>query len=111
MFFRSIVIALAFALASETAYAVELEVPPSASGGAYLTVYTNDFALTRDQRTVRNAKPRAVTVPVVEQLPGSREITRETASHKKLNAAEVEWALQVPAMGRVVLEYNVRTRF
>lgn len=61
--------------------------------------------------TVRNAKSNAVTVRLIEQLPGSWEITKESKSHRKLNAAEVEWPLQIPADSEVVLEYTVRTRF
>lgn len=72
---------------------------------------SDNITLTNWRVTVRNAKTRPVTVRVVEQLPGSWEITKETASHTKLNAAEVEWALEVPAKGQVVLEYSVRTRY
>ena len=72
---------------------------------------SDNITLTNWRVTVRNAKSRPVTVRVVEQLPGSWEITKETASHTKLNAAEVEWALEVPAKGQVVLEYSVRTRY
>ncbi len=72
---------------------------------------SDNITLTTWRITVRNAKSKAVTVRVVEQIPGSWEITKETAAHTKLNAAEAEWALQVPAKGQAVLEYSVRTRF
>jgi hypothetical protein len=60
--------------------------------------------------TVKNAKAKAVAVQVIEQMPGTWEVTRETLSHEKLNAAEAQWTVQVPAKGETVLEYNVRTR-
>ena len=72
---------------------------------------SDNITLTNWRVTVRNAKPHVVTVRVVEQLPGPWEITRKTVPHKKLNASEVEWALQAPAKGRAVVEYNIRTRF
>lgn len=71
---------------------------------------SDNITLTSWRVTVRNSKSDAVSVRVVEQLPGSWEITKESASHKKLNAAQVEWMLNVPARGQIVLEYTVRAR-
>jgi hypothetical protein len=72
---------------------------------------SDNITLSSWRVTIRNAKSSTVTVRVIEQLPGSWEITKETKTHKKLNAAEVEWPLQIPANGEAVLEYTVRTRF
>lgn len=72
---------------------------------------SDNITLTNWRLTVSNAKPRAVSVRLIEQLPGSWEITKESAPHTKLNAAEAEWTLEVPAKGKATLEYNVRTRF
>ena len=71
---------------------------------------SDNITLTSWRVTVHSAKSDPVVVRVVEQLPGSWEITKENASHKKLNAAQVEWALRVTAGGQTVLEYTIRTR-
>jgi hypothetical protein len=61
--------------------------------------------------TVKNAKPRAIKVRLIEPVPESWEISKESLPHKKSNAATVEWLLDVPAKGQTVLEYNVRSQF
>jgi len=71
---------------------------------------SDTIVITNWRVTVKNAKAKAVAVQVIEQMPGTWEVTRETLSHEKLNAAEAQWTVQVPAKGETVLEYNVRTR-
>lgn len=59
--------------------------------------------------TVKNAKARPVKVRVIEPMPSSWEITKESHPHKNANAGSTEWLLDVPAKGQAVLEYNVRS--
>ena len=61
--------------------------------------------------TLKNAKARPVKVRLIEPMPESWEITKESHPHKKSNAATVEWVLDVPAKGQVALEYNVKSQF
>lgn len=61
--------------------------------------------------TVQNAKPRPIKVRVIEPMPESWEITKESHPHKAGNAATAEWLLDVPAKGQTVLEYNVKSVF
>ncbi len=59
--------------------------------------------------TLKNAKARAVKVRVLEPMPASWEITKETHAHDASNAGTVEWVMDVPAKGQAVLEYNVKS--
>jgi hypothetical protein len=61
--------------------------------------------------TVKNAKSKPIKVRLVEPMPESWEISRESLPHKKANAGTVEWELDVPAKGQAVLEYNVKSTF
>ncbi len=61
--------------------------------------------------TVRNAKARPIKVRLIEPMPASWEITKETAPHTNPTAGSVEWLLDVPAKGQTVLEYNVKSTF
>lgn len=61
------------------------------------------------QVTIKNAKARPVKVRLVEAMPASWDITKESQPHKNANAANAEWLLDVPAKGQTVLEYNVKS--
>ena len=61
------------------------------------------------QVTIKNAKTRPVKVRLVEAMPASWEITKESQPHKSANAATAEWLLDVPPKGQTVLEYNVKS--
>ncbi|MBY0509668.1 MAG: DUF4139 domain-containing protein [Rhodospirillaceae bacterium] len=61
--------------------------------------------------TVKNAKSKPVKVRLIEPMPESWEISRETLPHKSSNAGSVEWNLDVPAKGQAVLEYTVKSTF
>ena len=61
--------------------------------------------------TIQNAKPRPIKVRVIEPIPESWEITKESHPHKASNAVTSEWLLDVPAKGQTVLEYNVKSVF
>jgi hypothetical protein len=57
-----------------------------------------------------NAKEQAVTVKVVEPMPGDWEMVGESQRHAKGDAHSAVWQVQVPATGKSVLEYTVRSR-
>jgi hypothetical protein len=61
--------------------------------------------------TVKNAKAKPIKVRLLEPMPESWEISRETLPHKASNAGFVEWNLDVPAKGQTVLEYTVKSTF
>jgi len=61
--------------------------------------------------TVKNAKSKPIKVRLIEPMPESWEITRETVPHKSSNAGSMEWVLDVPAKGQTTLEYNVKSTF
>ena len=60
---------------------------------------------------LRNAKEEAVTVTVVEHIPGDWRMLSESQPHRKRSSAEALWNIQVPAGGKAELTYRVRTRF
>ena len=68
-----------------------------------------DGVTPEEKITVKNAKARPVKVRVIEPMPKTWEITKETHPHRGGNAGSTEWLLDVPAKGQTVLEYNVRT--
>lgn len=57
-----------------------------------------------------NAKEQAVTVKVVEPMPGDWEMVRESHQHAKGDAHSAVWQVAVPAGGKAALEYTVRAR-
>jgi hypothetical protein len=57
-----------------------------------------------------NAKEQAVTVKVVEPMPGDWEILSESQAHDKGDAHSAVWQVQLPAGGKRTLEYAVRIR-
>jgi len=61
--------------------------------------------------TVKNAKARPIKVRLIEPMPASWEITKESLAHKETTASSTEWVLEVPAKGQTVLEYNVKSTF
>jgi hypothetical protein len=57
-----------------------------------------------------NAKDQAVTVKVVEPMPGDWEMVTESEPHTKGDAHSAVWEVQVPAGGKQTLAYTVRVR-
>ncbi|MBI5786672.1 MAG: DUF4139 domain-containing protein [Rhodocyclales bacterium] len=55
-----------------------------------------------------NAREQAVTVKVVEPMPGDWEMVSESQRHAKGDAHSAVWLVSVPAGGKAVLEYTVR---
>lgn len=61
--------------------------------------------------TLRNARDEAVSVRVVETLPGDWKMVEESQPHEKASAARAAWTIEVPAKGEATLSYTVRTEF
>ena len=61
--------------------------------------------------TLKNAKKEAVTVKLLEPIPGTWEILQESQKHQKDAANLATWSVSVPAEGSTVLTYRVRSRF
>jgi hypothetical protein len=61
--------------------------------------------------TLRNHKKEAVTVEVIEPMPGDWEVLRATHPHEKLQAFTARWKLPVPKEGATTLGYRTRVRF
>lgn len=59
--------------------------------------------------TVKNTSARPQAVKVVEPIPGSWEITKETHSHTKTDAGAAQWDFQIPPKSQVVLEYTAKS--
>lgn len=60
--------------------------------------------------SVRNAKPQAVEVRVIEPMPGDWTMESSSHSHERLDAHRAVWTLKVPANSETKLEYRVSWR-
>ncbi|MFN2383457.1 MAG: DUF4139 domain-containing protein [Gemmatimonadota bacterium] len=60
---------------------------------------------------IRNHKDEAVTVQVIEPLPGDWEMLQSSLPHEKLDAFTVKFDVPVPANGETTLNYRIRVRF
>lgn len=72
---------------------------------AYDYAYETAFAL-----ELKNAKPEAVTVRVVETIPGDWKITEESLTHTKEAANLVSWSVEIPAEDATTLTWRTRVR-
>jgi hypothetical protein len=61
--------------------------------------------------TLRNHKKEAVTVEVIEPMPGDWEIVRASHPHTKPQAFTARFSLAVPKEGATTLAYRTRVRF
>src|SRR6266536_3779047 len=61
--------------------------------------------------SLRNHKKEAVTVEVVEPVPGDWEVLRSTLPHEKVDAFTMRFRVPVPKDGDTKLTYRVRVRF
>jgi hypothetical protein len=61
--------------------------------------------------TLRNHKKEAVTVEVIEPVPGDWEILRASHLHEKIQAFTAQWKIPVPKEGEAKLAYRIRVRF
>lgn len=71
-------------------------------GGAYESAY---------EIVLRNAKPVAETVQVVEPIPGDWTMLSSSARYEKSSARTATWSLRVPAESSTTLTYRVRVKF
>jgi hypothetical protein len=74
----------------------------NAQGGLIETAYQLD---------IRNAKNAAVTIRVVEPMPGDWQILQESHPHKQDVAHAATWDLSVPAEGMTSLTWRVRIKY
>lgn len=69
-------------------------------------VYDSAFSI-----ELSNAKDVAVTVKVVEPVPGDWEMLAESQKHTQGDAHSAVWLVHVPAQGKATLDYSVRMRW
>ena len=60
---------------------------------------------------LKNAKPDAVRVTVVEEIPGDWEVLAESQPHTKQAANLASWQIAIPAEGKTTLTWRVRIRY
>ena len=60
---------------------------------------------------IKNAKNEAVTVKVVEPMPGDWQVLSESHPHAKVAANTAVWSVAVPAQGKAELSYRVLVRY
>jgi len=59
---------------------------------------------------LNNAKKEAVTVKVVEPIPGEWKIIEESLPHEKTSANSAMWQVNIPADSKTELQYKVRIK-
>ncbi|MBZ0105691.1 MAG: DUF4139 domain-containing protein [Sulfuricella denitrificans] len=75
------------------------------ASGRYSAIFESAYQL-----ELKNAKDEAVTVKVMEPVPGDWEVLSESLPHHKPASNTAVWQVQVPARGRTVLDYRVRVK-
>jgi len=68
--------------------------------------YESEFEI-----SIRNRKETAITVDVVEPMPGDWTILSSTVEHTKADAFSAVFKLEVPADSEQILKYRVRVRY
>jgi len=63
------------------------------------------------QLKLKNAKSNAVTVTVMEPIPGDWKMLKENHPHKKVAAGIAEWQIEVPAESSTTLDYRVLVEY
>ncbi|MCF6284754.1 MAG: DUF4139 domain-containing protein [Candidatus Hydrogenedentes bacterium] len=71
----------------------------------------NNFHESAYTITLRNHKDTAITIDVVEAIPGDWKILEESHPHVKKDARTAIFTIPVPADGEVELSYRVRVTF
>lgn len=61
--------------------------------------------------TLRNAKDKAVTITVVEPIPGDWKILAQSHQHQKTSSGTAEWSISIPGKHKTSLTYRVRTKY
>ncbi len=59
---------------------------------------------------IGNATGKAVTVKIVERMPGDWKILDSSAKHQKSASDRAEWSITVPSKGEMTLTYTVRVQ-
>jgi len=77
-----------------------------AGTGRYNHIFDAGFEI-----VLKNAKDEAVTVKVVEPIPGDWQMLAESLPHKKEASNTAVWSVPVPAGGKTTLTYKVRVRY
>ena len=73
--------------------------------GRYNYAYEAAFAM-----ELKNAKPDAVTVKVLEAIPGDWKMVQESEPHTKEASNLASWQVTIPAEGAVTLTWRVQVR-
>jgi hypothetical protein len=68
--------------------------------------YDSEYAI-----VLRNAKPVAQTVVVVEPIPGDWTMLKSSAPYAKSSSSTATWSLRIPPGGTTALTYRVRTTY
>ena len=63
------------------------------------------------EMVLKNAKDEAVTIKVVEPIPGDWQMQSESHPHVKEASNTAVWRVTVPANGKTKLTYKVRVRY
>ena len=63
------------------------------------------------QFVLKNGKDEAVTVRVVEPVPGDWKILKESAPHVKESSGTAVWEITIPAKDKTVLTYRVQVKY
>jgi hypothetical protein len=63
------------------------------------------------QVELKNAKEEAVTIRVLEPIPGDWQILEESLPHSKESANTAAWLVEVPAKSSSTLTWKVRVRY
>ncbi len=71
----------------------------------YNYVYESAYSI-----ELKNAKKEAVTVKVVEPVPGDWDMLEESLPHKKAVSDTATWQVVVPSQGSTTLTYRVRVK-
>ncbi len=74
--------------------------------GKYHTVHESAFSV-----ELKNAKKEAVTVSLLEPMPGDWEVIQESHPHTKEAAGAARFKVEVPAEGSATLTYRVRVKW
>jgi hypothetical protein len=77
-----------------------------AGNSIYHYVYEAAF-----QFVLKNGKDDAVTVRVVEPVPGDWKIVKESAPHVKESSGTAVWKVEIPAKGNTELTYRVQVKY
>jgi hypothetical protein len=74
--------------------------------GKYNYAYESSFEL-----VLKNAKSEAVTVRVLEPVPGDWKMQSSSHKYKRAAAGTAEWNVKIPAEGTTQLKYRVLVRY